>query len=207
MTGLRVKARLGLIGLRQAAHAADHEEPACLKNTANFSKASGSVVPDQAVQTTAVDHDIKRPLSKERHRADVALAERTGKRAFGEPFLGPGNSGFGNINAMHLVALLSHQSARRHAIAAPEFEHLCRRLGKAFPFKPIKRLSHAREIPLTLNACPAWKTRGPQTTVFRVIVVHKPIRYRFASYLIQPVASTDASSGWPLRRANAAIAS
>src|SRR5713226_7300701 len=109
MTGLRVKASLGLIGLRQAAHAGDHEEPFGSKNTANFSKASGSVVPDQAVQTTAVDHDVKRFFSIERHRTNVALSERTGKRAFGEPLLGPGDSGFGNIDAMHLVALLSHQ--------------------------------------------------------------------------------------------------
>ena len=106
MTGLRVKARLGFLGLRQAAHAADDEDAFKPKNTTNLLKAPGSVVPDQAMQTTAVDHDIKRPFSKERHLTDVALAERAGESGCSEPSLGLGDGGFGTIDAMHLVALL-----------------------------------------------------------------------------------------------------
>src|SRR6266851_3681803 len=118
MPGRRVKARLGLLGLRQAAHAADDEDTFEPKNTTNFRKAPGSVVPDQAMQTTAVDHDIKRPFGKKQHLTNIALAERTGERTCSELLLGPGDGGFGNIDAMHLVALLRHQQRRRHAVAA-----------------------------------------------------------------------------------------
>src|SRR6266852_5519110 len=173
MAGLRLKARLGLLGLWQATHAADDEDAFEPKNTTNLLKAPGSVVPDQAMQATAVDHDIKKPFGKERHLTNAALAERAGESGCSELLLGPGDGGFGNIDAMHLVALLRHQQGRRHAIAAAEFEHPCRRLGKGFPFKPIKRFRHARKIPLTLASCPTLKTGRPETAVFRVIVVHR----------------------------------
>ena len=64
MPGRRVKASLGLLGLWQAAHAADDEDTLAPKNTTNFPEAPGSVVPDQAMQTTAVDHDIKKTSGK-----------------------------------------------------------------------------------------------------------------------------------------------
>src|SRR5712664_227680 len=186
MTGLRVKASLGLLGLWQAAHAADDEDAFEPKNTTNLLKAPGPVVPDQAMQTTAVDHDVKKLFRKERHLTNAALAERAGASAFSEPLLGPGNGGFGNIDAVHLVALLRHQEGRRHAVAAPEFKHPCGRLSKAFPFKPIKRFRHAGNIPLALASRPTRKTGRPQPAVFGVMIVHRPIHY-----LIHPVASAE----------------
>jgi len=64
MTGRRVKAHPGLLGLRQATHAADDKNAFEPKNTTNLRKAPGSAVPDQAMQTTAVDHDIKKTSGK-----------------------------------------------------------------------------------------------------------------------------------------------
>ena len=110
---------------RHPAHRTDNEMSCGFEQSSHFSKTALPCLADQAVQTTAINDQVKRCRSALRKMADITDPKVRAQTCLRKAFFSPTDRGLREIHAPHIVTPPGKIFRSHRAIATPQLKDCC----------------------------------------------------------------------------------